>query len=261
MRDLKDPLHWYDYPAFYDLGFRDETKPEADFFEKVFAKYAIAPVRKLLEPGCGSGRLVVEMAARGYSVTGFDLNELSLRYLRQRLRRQNLQADLVVADMASFSLGTSFDAAFNTFNTFRHLTDEKSAQAHLKCVADHLRSGGIFILGLHLFPPDADPMGSERWIVKQGKTKVVYTLRVLSNKPRKRIENLRIIMSIQSPESKRQLKAEFPLRTYNAAQIKKLLKTEPRFEICDVFDFWYEIDEPQKLDNSIVDTVLVLRKK
>lgn len=261
MRDRQDPLHWYDYPAFYDMGFRDETKPEADFFEKAFKKYATGPVQTLFEPGCGSGRLVVEMAARGYKVTGFDLSEVSLRYLQQRLNRRKLKADLCTADMSNFSLGKTYDAAFNTFNTFRHLTDEKSAQAHLKHVADHLRPGGLFILGLHLFPPGCDPMGSERWKVKKGKTEVTYTLKVIDVEPRKRLEHLRIIMSIQAPTGKRQLKAEFPLRTYNATQFKKTLQSEPRFELCDIFDFWYEIDEPQKLDNEIVDTVVVLRKK
>lgn len=243
------------------MGFRDETKPEADFFEKAFKKYAHGPVKKLFEPGCGSGRLVVEMAARGYKVTGFDLSDVSLRYLQQRLNRRKLQADLRNADMSNFSLGQTYDAAFNTFNTFRHLTDEKSAQAHLKHVADHLRPGGLFILGLHLFPPGCDPMGSERWKVKKGKTEVTYTLKVIDIEPRKRLEHLRIIMSIQAPTGKRQLKAEFPLRTYNATQFKKTLQSETRFELCDIFDFWYQIDEPQKLDNEIVDTVVVLRKK
>ena len=261
MRHPQDPLHWYDYPASYDMGFRDETGPEADFFEKVFKKYAHGKVKTLLEPGCGSGRLVVEMADRGYQVTGFDLSELSLRYVQQRLTRKKLSAELLTADMSSFSLGKQFDAAFNTFNTFRHLTDEKSAKAHLKHIADHLRPGGVFILGLHLFPPGSDPMGSERWKVKKGKTEVVYTLKVLSTEPRKRIENLRIIMLIKTPSGKRHLKAEFPLRTYNATQFKKILKSEPRFELCDVFDFWYDIDEPLKIDNEIVDTVVILRKK
>lgn len=261
LRDPQDPLHWYDYPAFYDMGFRDETKPEADFFEKVFEKYSVGKVQSLLEPGCGSGRLVVEMAARGYSVTGFDLNEVSLRYLQQRLNRRKLSADVRVGDMTNFSLGKTYDAAFNTYNTFRHLTDETGAQSHLKHVADHLRSGGLFILGLHLFPPGCDPMGSERWKVKTGKTEVTYTLKVLSTEPRKRLEHLRIIMSIKTASGKRQLRAEFPLRTYNATQFKKTLQSEPRFELCEVFDFWYDINEPQKLDNQIVDTVVVLRKK
>ena len=35
----------------------------------------------------------------------------------------------------------------------------------------------------------------------------------------------------------------------------------PAFELCDVYDFWYEIDEPLKLDNQISDTVFILKKR
>jgi SAM-dependent methyltransferase len=256
-----DPLHWYSYPAFYDLGFRDETKSEADFFEAAFAKYVQGNVKTLLEPGCGSGRLVVEMAARGYDVTGFDLNADSLRYLKQRLKRRKLTADVKLADMARFSIGRTYDAAFNTFNTFRHLLDESSALNHLKCVAEHVRPGGIFILGFHLLPPDADPIDCERWKARHGKTEVVYTLRVLNADSRKRIENLRISMLVKSPQSTQKLRAEFPLRTYNVAQLRKLLAKAPQWQLCDVYDFWYDISEPLKLDNTIADTVLILRRR
>ena len=55
---------WYDYPQYYDMAFAEDTKIEADFFEAVAQKYAISPLRRMLEPGCGGGRLVVEMASR-----------------------------------------------------------------------------------------------------------------------------------------------------------------------------------------------------
>lgn len=261
MRSSTDPLHWYDYPAFYELGFRDETKPEANFFEQAFAKYADGPVKSLLEPGCGSGRLVLEMASRGYKVTGFDLNENALRYLKLRLKRRKLQATAVVADMCAFKFPQQFDAAFNTFNTFRHLLDDKAALGHLSCVADHVRPGGIFILGMHIFPPDADPWGTERWKAKHGKTTVSYSLKVMDVQPRKRIEQLQISMKINSSAGERKLKAQFPLRTYNAPQLKKLLAQEPRWEIADVFDFWYDIDDPLELNDKIVDTVLILKRR
>jgi len=79
--------------------------------------------------------------------------------------------------------------------------------------------------------------------------------------PRKRIEQLQISMKINSSAGERKLKAQFPLRTYNAPQLRKLLAQEPRWEIADVFDFWYDIDDPLELDNKIVDTVLILKRR
>ena len=79
--------NWYDYPAYFDLAFRDETQPEADFIEAACRKYCDFPVRQLLEPACGSGRLIVELAKRGYELTGFDLNQSMLDYAERKLCR------------------------------------------------------------------------------------------------------------------------------------------------------------------------------
>ncbi|MHC4406639.1 MAG: methyltransferase domain-containing protein, partial [Planctomycetota bacterium] len=146
---------WYDYPQYYDLAFRSETQPEADFIEAACRKYCPFVVRRLLEPACGTGRLVTELAARGYRVTGVDLNRQTLAYLRRRLTRRGLRATVFRADMADFHLRAPVDSAYSTFDGFRHLLSEKAAKSHLECVAESLRPGGIYILGFHLLPPDA----------------------------------------------------------------------------------------------------------
>lgn len=251
---------WYDYPAYFDLAFRDETKPEADFFEAAFARYATGPVRSVLEPACGSGRLVVEMAARGYAVTGFDLSEPMLAYARQRLARRKLSADLYVADMAKFKLPRSVDAAFNTFNSFRHLLSEKLALEHLKCMAKAIRPGGIYVLGLHLLPPDASDECTERWKAESGKTKLNATLKVVASNRRRRIERLQMTMNVRKAKNKIRIGSEFDLRTYSAQQIKSLIRKVPELEVRDVFDFWYEIDSPLPFTNEMSDTAIVLRR-
>ncbi|MBC8355024.1 MAG: class I SAM-dependent methyltransferase, partial [Planctomycetes bacterium] len=159
-------MNCYDYPQYWDLAFRSETKLEADFIEDACGKYCDFLVKRLLEPGCGGGRLVVETAARGYDVTGFDLSEPSIEYLMKRLARRKLSAESFVADMTSFVPRRRVDAAFCTFNTFRHLATEEAARQHLECVANSLRPGGIYILGFHLLPPDADEECIERWSAK-----------------------------------------------------------------------------------------------
>jgi hypothetical protein len=48
---------------------------------------------------------------------------------------------------------------------------------------------------------------------------------------------------------------------YTAAQFRRLLAAVPALELCDVYDFWYEIDQPLHLDDRMSDTVFILRKK
>ncbi len=252
---------WYDFPHYYDIAFRSESPREADFIEAACRKYCPFPVRTLFEPACGTGRLVVEMAARGYRTTGLDLSRPALDYCRQRLAQKKLKARLIEGDMTDFRLGKPIDAAFCTFNSFRHLLEEEQAKRHLECVVETLRPGGIYILGFHLLPPDADLACIERWTEKLGRTQVTTTLRVLSSDRRRRLENLRVSVLARSGGKETRLRTEFPLRLYTAAQFRSLLKKVPAFELCDVYDFWYEIDEPLKFDNELGDAVFVLKKR
>jgi SAM-dependent methyltransferase len=252
---------WYDHPEYYDFTLRDETPQEAAFIEAACRKYCDTPVRRLLEPACGSGRLVVEMAARGYQVSGLDLNERALDYLRSQLKRRKLQADVLQADMADFTLKKPADAAFCLLNSFRHLLTEEAARSHLECVARNLRPGGIYILGLHLVPPDAFDNAIERWRSTDGKMQISTDLRVTATDRRRRVATLQVSLLVRKGGTQWRFRGKFELRLYHAAQFRKLLASVPAFELLDVYDFWYEIDEPQVFDNRISDTVFILKKK
>ena len=254
----------YDHPQYWDLAFRDETRLEADFVDAVAAKYCTFPVKGVLEPGCGGGRLVVELASRGYRVTGFDLSLPSINYLGRRLKRRGLKARVFHGDMITQRLDTPVDLAICPMNTFRHLLTEGDARNHLESIAGSLRRGGIYVLGLHLLPPDIDPESTERWSARHASTRVTFSLKVLDSNRRKRIETIRFRLSVTTgdpPQRRIRYEDNFPLRMYTAAQFRRLLKSVPAFQLLDVYDFWYDIDDPLKLDNQITDTVFVLQKR
>ena len=204
---------------------------------------------------------MVELAGRGYRMTGLDLSRPSLEYLRRRLTRRGLRALILRADMADFHLARPVDAAYCTFDSFRHLLGEQAARRHLQCVARSLRPGGIYILGFHLLPPDAAEECIERWSQRQGHTQVTVTLRVLATDRRRRIETLRVSLLVRDGRKVIRLRHDFPFRMYTAAEFRRLLRAVPSFELCDVYDFWYEIDHPLVLDNQLSDTVFILRKR
>src|SRR5262249_26091810 len=133
--------------------------------------------------------------------------------------------------------------------------------SHLQAMARAVQPGGIYVLGLHLLPPDASEECTERWRAKRGKEQISFTLRVIASSRKQRTERMRVSMLVRSPgKDDLRLATEFDFRLYTAAQLKSLLKSVPEWELCDVFDFWYEIDEPLKLTNELSDTVLVLRR-
>jgi SAM-dependent methyltransferase len=253
--------NWYDYPRWFDLAFRDETPDEVAFLVEAAKRYAHQRVRSWLDLGCGSGRLTLALARLGYRLTAIDRNPHMLAYAERKLRSRNLQARLMQADMANFTLAGAVDAAYCTFNTFRHLLTEREARAHLACVARAVRPGGVYVLGLHLLPLDVAEESEERWRARRGATRLNATLRVIQTNRRKRVERLRLSMRIRTLKRELRLRSEFELRMYTPRQFRSLLAHSPDFQMCDVFDFWHDIEHPQELDDDRVDTVVVLRRR
>jgi SAM-dependent methyltransferase len=253
--------NWYDYPQYYDIAFQAYTLREADFIVAACRKYCPFAVRRFLEPACGSGRLFRELVARGYQLTGFDLSEPALSYLRGQLARRRLRAETFEAEMSDFRLSRPVDAAYCTISTFRYLLTEQAARGHLRCIAGSLRPGGIYILGFRLLPLDLDKERDRRWTDQRGDTKVTVTLRVLRIDRASRIENLMVCLLIRRRSKQIRLRHEFQVRTYTAKQFKLLLGSVPLLELCDVYDFQYDVEHPLLLNDKMGYTVFVLRRR
>ena len=251
---------WYDHPELYELGFLKETPKESKFLEAVFKKYVPFPVKNVLELGCGSGRLVCDMATRGFSMTGLDLNPTALEYCQKKLKKLGVKGETVVGDMTKFKFDQPFDAAVNAINTFRHLDSEEAALAHLDCVAEHLKPGGVFVLSLHLLPVDGDLWGTERWSAKDAKQSVYYALTVVETSMKTRLEKLRISMLVKKKDKTVRMSDHITLRIYTAPQLKSLLAKAKKLKLVAVHDFWYDIKTTQKLNAEAVDTILVLQR-
>ncbi|WP_436715021.1 class I SAM-dependent methyltransferase [Roseiconus lacunae] len=254
---------WYDYPQYFDMLFRDETPVEVEFFEAAFKRFAGRKVKRLLEPGCGSGRLVVAMANRGYDVTGIDLSEAMLRYTERKLKRRGLNATCVLGDMTAIEVEQPFDAAFCTYNTFRHLLTEKDAVTHLQTLGDAIAPGGLYILGMHLVPEEEYEAVVERFTIRHAGTELKTTISVPETDLKKRLETLRVkLIAKRRSGEKIKIESEFPLRLYTPTQLKRLFKkVSDRWELAESYDFAYDIDDPLPFDKELLEGLFILRRK
>jgi SAM-dependent methyltransferase len=253
--------NWYDYPQYYDIAVQTYTRREADFIQALCRKYCAFRVRRLLEPACGTGRLITEFAARGYDTIGFDLSQPALSYLRRRLGRRRLDAETFEADMADFRLRRPVDAAYCTVSTFRHLLTEKKARHHLDCVACSLRSGGIYVLGLHLLSSKIAKANVQCWTERRGETQVTANLRVLRSDRRRRVEKFQVCLLVLRRAKELRLRHKFVFRTYTGKQFRRLIRSVPSLELCDVYDFRYGIEQSTVLNDELPYSVFVLRRR
>jgi len=250
----------YDYPQYYDIAFQPYTLTEANFIEVACRKYCRSQVDRLLEPGCGSGRLIMELAGRGYEMIGFDLNRRALSYLRRRLKRRRLHAETFEADMSDFRLRQPADAAYCTVNTFRDLLTEEGARSHLNCVAESLRPGGIYILGFRLLSPNGEKHAIRRWTEQRRDTEVTVALRALRPDLRRRVQQYRVDWLVRRGAQQCRLRHEFQYRTYTARQFRSLVGSVSSLELSDVYDSRYNIEQPFSINDEMTYSLIVLRK-
>ena len=258
MEVIHDAL--YDHPKYYDLLFGSDWRAEFDFLRACFQKHAGRTVRRLFEPACGTGRLLVKFAAAGYQASGNDINPRAIDYCNARLARHGFPPSAVPGDMANFRLRRNVDAAFNTLSSFQHLPTEQAAEDHLQCVAAALATGGLYVLGFHLTPTRTQTCHQESWSARRGHLAVHSHLRSLGVDHRRRQERMAMTVDVHTPTRQFRLAEEMVFRTYTARQFRRLLRRVARLELVETYDFAYDVDQPVYVDGETTDVVYVLQK-
>lgn len=253
---------WYDTPLYYDIIYDADTRVEAAFLEGVFAKHARVVGkrrRSVLEPACGSGRLVREMSRRGWSVAGFDASGRMLDFARAHATGARLWVDR----MESFAVpgGVRYDLAHCLINTFRYLLTETEACAFLERVASAVRPGGIFVLGLHLADYARRTYEHERWVMDRKGVHVVCNTRTWPANRRTRIEKLRTRLQITHKGREHRQETLWDYRTYDLRELLAILrKAMPAFEVVACHDFHCDLGSEREIGEAEADTILVLRR-
>lgn len=250
----------YDHPKYYDLVFGSDCAAEVKFICDANEKFLGGKARHLFEPACGTCRLLFGLAKKGFSVSGIDLNEKAVAFGNQRFTRNGLAATARVADMSDFRVNRKWDLAFNTINSFRHLTTARSAADHLHCMAAGTKKGGIYLLGLHLTPTAIDPLDEEAWSARRGHLTVNTQMWTKERNSRKRMDRYGIRFDIYTPTRQFSIIDELQMRSYTARQFQKMIDDQPDWEIEAAYDFAYDIRQPINIDAKTEDTVYVLRR-
>lgn len=263
----------YDFPVYYDLIFGSDWAAEFRFLENVFAKHvtgnpqgskgaktASQKVKRVFEPACGTGRLLFRMAKAGYATGGLDINPKAIDYCNQRLKKHGLKPTAWVADMTDFTVEKPFDAAFNTINSFRHLSSDRQAIAHFDCMGRAIRKGGIYALGFHLKPLKGEQTETECWSARRGHLVVNTQMWPRDKDPKKRIERYNIRFDIHRPTESMRIDDCLVLRSYTAKQFHSMLAHSPYWKVEEVYDFRYSIDDPIEVDEWSEDVVYILKR-
>ena len=114
-----------------------------------------SPESRILELGCGTGRVSVPLLAHCAALYGVDHSDSMLDVLSAKVPVE-LESRLRVAraDISDFDLGESFDFVIAPFRVVQNLETDAQFDGLLRCVRNHLGPGGRCIL--NAFRPNRD---------------------------------------------------------------------------------------------------------
>jgi SAM-dependent methyltransferase len=160
----------------YDIAFSWDVSAEVDWLIERLGPDS-SPV---LEPACGSGRMLAALAESGVEAVGFDSSPEMVQLAQERLNSRKLPGEAVVADMAGFALERVCGGAICPVGSLAYLTDPADVVTHLSCVARHLRPDARYLVQLEL-RDDGDPWRGVRpsvWEAERGNTRLKIAWRV-----------------------------------------------------------------------------------
>jgi SAM-dependent methyltransferase len=129
----------------------------------------------VLDLGCGTGRVALDLAGRGHRVVGVDSDAEFVRELGHRARQRDLRVDAVAGDVRSFDLGRCFDLAIAPMQVAQLLGGADGRRRMLSCVGRHLKPGGLLAAALadpfegvpvdSALPPMPDVREQDGWVL------------------------------------------------------------------------------------------------
>ena len=140
----------------------------------VWRELAEGTAGPILDLGCGTGRVALDLASRGHDVTGIDTDSDLVAALNARARERDLEVDAVLGDARSFDLGRSFALVISPMQVVQLLGGPDGRRSMFAAVRRHLDVGGTFAAALanpfegvpddELGPPVPDIREYEGWV-------------------------------------------------------------------------------------------------
>ena len=128
----------------------------------------LSPPARILDLACGPGRHALELARRGYSVTGVDATAAFVEHAAAIAVSEELPLESIHDDMRAFSRPASFDAAVNLGTSFGYFEDQHDDLRVLENVRRSLRPGGVLLMELQGKEVVARTLAGPAWHAEDG---------------------------------------------------------------------------------------------
>jgi SAM-dependent methyltransferase len=133
------------YSTLYDRFYRDKDYPaECDLIEEIFRNHTILP-QTILDLGCGTGGHALNLARRGYCMTGVDRSGHMLEIAKRKAKIEKLNIDFNEQDISVLALDSQFDAIISMFAVIGYIPANDELEKAFVKIWEHLKQDGILI--------------------------------------------------------------------------------------------------------------------
>lgn len=144
-------MAWHEDDAFWEtwapyLFSTERVRNAAHESEQLIRLLRIGAGARVLDCCCGTGRHSLELARRGFRVTGVDWTFAYLQRARAQAAAAGLKADFIQCDVRSLCLRERYDCAINMFTSFGYFEADEDNLRILRSVRDILVKGGRLLI-------------------------------------------------------------------------------------------------------------------
>jgi ubiquinone/menaquinone biosynthesis C-methylase UbiE len=136
---------------FYDGGNNRVLSEDMKFYKEL-----LKPGMRILDIGCGTGRVALELIKSNVFVFGIDNSESMLEIFREKIKNlipeERNQLNFIQADMTNFNLSEKYDMILFPFRVFQALTTDIQREDCLRSVKLHCHENTHAVI--NMFDPD-----------------------------------------------------------------------------------------------------------
>ena len=163
-------------PLYDKVNESVDYKLWADFIESSLEKYMKVKPELGLDLGCGTGRMTVELASRGYDMTGVDYSPEMLVRAREREALSKLPTEILwlCQDITEFELYGTVDFAVSCLDTVNHLVTVGELRAFFALVHNYLIPDGIFIFDVNCRGKFERTYADRSYVIEEGDDVLIW---------------------------------------------------------------------------------------
>lgn len=142
-----------DYAFYYNAFYKDKDySNEARQIDKLFEKYKICDIKKVINLGCGTGKHDFELIKLGYELTGVDISSDMISVAKDRATEIEIDEKFIEADIRFFKSEFKYDAVISLFHVMSYQNSNIDIISALSSARRCLNRDGLLIFDVWYGP-------------------------------------------------------------------------------------------------------------